>query len=230
MRPMRARIVAAAYQALRERGVRGATTREVARRAGVAEGSIYNHFEDKLALLVAVILESLPPLPATLAALGDKAGHASVRANLEEVARVALAFYGELLPLAGAILTEPELRERARARVLTHDLGPHRAHVALAGYLAAEQRLGRVDRGADPRVAALALLGACHEYAYVRALSGEATVPGPADRFAAETVRWLLAGLEPAGGTPAGDGNAAMGGPPDPPIAGSAGPAQPLEP
>src|SRR6266516_4681661 len=47
---MRERIVAAAIQMIRERGVTHATTREIARAAKVSEGSIYNHFENKTAL------------------------------------------------------------------------------------------------------------------------------------------------------------------------------------
>ncbi|HZU16911.1 MAG TPA: helix-turn-helix domain-containing protein, partial [Candidatus Dormibacteraeota bacterium] len=41
---MRERIVAAAARVIRERGVVNATTREIAREAGVSEGSLYNHF------------------------------------------------------------------------------------------------------------------------------------------------------------------------------------------
>jgi AcrR family transcriptional regulator len=38
-----------------EKGFRRATTREVARVAVVSEGTIYNYFEDKDALLVAIL-------------------------------------------------------------------------------------------------------------------------------------------------------------------------------
>ena len=58
VRARREQIVEAATRVFAEKGFRRATTREVARAAGVSEGTIYNYFEDKDALLMA-ILESL---------------------------------------------------------------------------------------------------------------------------------------------------------------------------
>ena len=51
----REQILEAATQVFSEKGFRRATTREVAREAGVSEGTIYNYFEDKDALLVAIL-------------------------------------------------------------------------------------------------------------------------------------------------------------------------------
>src|SRR5215217_8504245 len=51
----RGQILEAARRVFAERGFRRATTREVARAAGVSEGTIYNYFEDKDALLMAIL-------------------------------------------------------------------------------------------------------------------------------------------------------------------------------
>jgi len=51
----REQILEAATRVFAEKGFRRATTREVAREAGVSEGTIYNYFEDKDALLVAIL-------------------------------------------------------------------------------------------------------------------------------------------------------------------------------
>lgn len=51
----REQIVGAATRVFAEKGFRRATTREVAREAGVSEGTIYNYFEDKDALLMAIL-------------------------------------------------------------------------------------------------------------------------------------------------------------------------------
>jgi AcrR family transcriptional regulator len=48
-------IVEAATRVFAEKGFRRATTREVAREVGVSEGTIYNYFEDKDALLMAIL-------------------------------------------------------------------------------------------------------------------------------------------------------------------------------
>jgi TetR/AcrR family fatty acid metabolism transcriptional regulator len=51
----REQIVEAATRVFAEKGFRRATTREVAREAGVSEGTIYNYFEGKDALLMAIL-------------------------------------------------------------------------------------------------------------------------------------------------------------------------------
>jgi AcrR family transcriptional regulator len=55
VRARREQIVGAATRVFAEKGFRRATTREVAREAGVSEGPIYNYFEDKDALLMAIL-------------------------------------------------------------------------------------------------------------------------------------------------------------------------------
>ncbi len=51
----REQIVEAATRVFAQKGFRRATTREVARAAGVSEGTIYNYFEGKDALLMAIL-------------------------------------------------------------------------------------------------------------------------------------------------------------------------------
>jgi AcrR family transcriptional regulator len=51
----REQILGAATRAFAEKGFSRSTTREVAREAGVSEGTIYNYFQDKEALLMAIM-------------------------------------------------------------------------------------------------------------------------------------------------------------------------------
>lgn len=51
----REQILEAAKRVFAQKGFRRATTREVAREAGVSEGTIYNYFQDKDALLLAIL-------------------------------------------------------------------------------------------------------------------------------------------------------------------------------
>jgi len=51
----REQILGAATRVFAEKGFGRATTREVAREAGVSEGTIYNYFEDKESLLMAIM-------------------------------------------------------------------------------------------------------------------------------------------------------------------------------
>lgn len=57
VRARREQIVGAATRVFAEKGFGRATTREVAREAGVSEGTIYNYFENKDALLMAILDE-----------------------------------------------------------------------------------------------------------------------------------------------------------------------------
>jgi AcrR family transcriptional regulator len=54
-RARREQIIEAATRVFAEKGFRRATTREVAREAGISEGTIYNYFEDKDDLLMAIL-------------------------------------------------------------------------------------------------------------------------------------------------------------------------------
>ena len=51
----REQILGAATRVFAEKGFRRASTREVAREAGISEGTIYNYFEDKDALLMGIM-------------------------------------------------------------------------------------------------------------------------------------------------------------------------------
>ena len=55
VRARREQILGAATRVFAEKGFSRATTREVAREAGISEGTIYNYFEDKDALLMAIL-------------------------------------------------------------------------------------------------------------------------------------------------------------------------------
>lgn len=113
--PMRERILAAAVAVIRERGIVAATTKEIARRAGVSEGSLYNHFANKTALFAAALGEVAGTARAAMAALLGSVGKGTVEGNLVRLAADMVRFYGELLPMTGPVLADPELIAWLRA-------------------------------------------------------------------------------------------------------------------
>lgn len=195
---MRERVLDAAEQVLRTKGLVGATTKEIARAAGCSEGTLYNHFPSKEAVFVAVLAERLPPFVPLLAKLVEGAGTGDVGRNLEEVARSALAFFAELLPITAAALGTPGVREELRRS----GVGPHRANEALASYLRLEQRLGRLHPAASPEAAAALLLGACQQRAVHASFLGEDGPGAPDGRFVEDLVGTLVRGLRPPEGEP----------------------------
>lgn len=107
--PMRDRILAAAVTVIRARGIVAATTKEIARGAGVSEGSLYNHFANKTALFAAALAEVTGTARTAMAALAGSAGQNTVEENLVRLAADMVRFYGELLPMTGPVLSDPEL-------------------------------------------------------------------------------------------------------------------------
>ncbi|MEO3830088.1 helix-turn-helix domain-containing protein [Actinomadura sp. B10D3] len=106
---MRERILAAAVTVIRSRGIVAATTKEIARSAGVSEGSLYNHFANKTALFAAALAEVTGTARAAMATLLASAGRNTVEENLVRLATEMVGFYGELLPMTGPVLADPEL-------------------------------------------------------------------------------------------------------------------------
>ena len=92
----RQRILDAAKRVVREKGLVGATTREITREVGCAEGTLYVHFADRVDLFLALLRQSLPPMTEPLRELQYLAGRGTVRGNLE---KVAAPFYDAYLTL-----------------------------------------------------------------------------------------------------------------------------------
>src|SRR5215470_8271638 len=99
VRPARitdSQILVAARDVFLERGI-SATTAEVARRAGIAEGSIFKRFKTKLDLFRAAMQPTIDD-PEWLKTLAGHAG-TDLRQALVSVGLQAIAFYRQLLPL-----------------------------------------------------------------------------------------------------------------------------------
>src|SRR5215831_3153938 len=91
--PTRETILDAADQVMHTLGLANATTREIAQAAGLSEAALYKYFDDKTDLFLCVLRERLPDLFATLNDLTNRVGRRTVRANLEDLATVALNYY-----------------------------------------------------------------------------------------------------------------------------------------
>ena len=153
-----AKLIEATLAVVAEVGYARASTRAIAERAGVAEGTIYRHFADKTALFFAAALAPSAAMLAWVAELPGRAGTSTVQANLEEAVVRLAELERRVLPLELAIQADPDLaRQRWAARGSAGEL-PGGPPQAIAAYLAAERGLGRVARDVDPSEAAVILL------------------------------------------------------------------------
>jgi AcrR family transcriptional regulator len=185
---LRERILDATLHVICERGMARTRTSAIARTAGCSEGSIYRYFEGKPELFREVVRTRLPTL--ALPGLAGRAGSATVEANLVDAARAALSFYTEVVPLYADLLSD------RRDGLPRGELTPRGA---IADYLRAEQRLGRVRRAADVELVAELLLSGCLGESFLLALAGE-RLAEPHDERAREIVRLAVRELEPEEG------------------------------
>lgn len=196
-RSTRDHILDATTAVVQRLGLGRATTKVIAEAAGVSESALYRHFLDKTELFLSVIAERMPQLIALLDTLPNAAGQRTVRANLEEVARLAIPFYERTVPMAGSLFAEPELLVRHQAHMRSKNVGPHRAAEMLARYVHAEQRLGRIDPRVDPEAAAALIIGSMLGHVLVRRLIGVDHSPEADERYIRSVVRTLMIGLRP---------------------------------
>jgi AcrR family transcriptional regulator len=193
---LRRRIIEAADALIREHGLTGATTRQIARAAGCAEGSIYVHFEDKIDVVIAVVTEREPYF-AELLELPAKAGEATVEANLTPWVGELLKLMRENQPIFLALMGNRAVFARFKERVREREAGPVAVFRAAEAYVRAEQKLGRIDSLVKPEIVAAILIGACRDQVVTHALAGKKQIPP--EKFAQELVPTLVFGLAPGG-------------------------------
>jgi AcrR family transcriptional regulator len=160
---VREAIIETTLTLIADQGVGRLTTKEIARRAGVSEASIYYHFDDKPALVEAVIFDGiLAPFQEVARSFAERAGDKPVSAALLDFATALGGFWERILPLLSAVQSDVDLRTSFQRRVKKLDLGPHRGVRLVGAYLAAQQELGRVRKDVDPEEAAMLICGACY--------------------------------------------------------------------
>jgi len=165
-------IVAAAEKLIRTHGLAHATTKAIAAEAGCSEGALYVHFRGRSELLLAVLEESLPDMLVPLQSLESAVGKATPRENLRRALMAIFAFHQRVTPGISALFSEPDLLAGFRESLVSQNKGPHGAIARLRKYIAAEQKLGRVNRSVDAEIAATTLMASSFFQSFVGHLLG----------------------------------------------------------
>lgn len=187
----RQHILDTAERILQERGLARVTTRDITRAAGLADGTLYVHFPHKEDLFLAILQQHLPAFVPTVQP--EQAGTRPLRASLKEIALAAVRYYRELIPLTASLFADPALLARHQTWMAAHG-GPERIYERVAAYLAAEQRLGRIQQHYQPLALAAALLGPCFQYAFLHGFLGTEPLAQPAEAFVSSMLQPLIAG------------------------------------
>jgi AcrR family transcriptional regulator len=194
----RARLLEAARLVMAERGVAGCTTKEIAKAAGVAEGTIYNQFRDKADLYLSVAADLIPEL---LRRLPEQNGKKPPRAQLIKVANETIAAMDALIPLLSGIIAEPELRAGARER-WSGKRSAGRTPFGLTEYFRLAQAAGTIGDRVDAPVLARLFLGAIFHHSFMRLLLDESNFELSGRRFVESVVDGVLAAAGPGENTP----------------------------
>jgi AcrR family transcriptional regulator len=172
-----------------ELGIR-ATTAEVAKRAGIAEGTLFHRFGSKEELFRAAMHFDPEDVLAFIDALPKRAGTRELRATLVEFADGFVEHARVALPVMMMSWSNPEgpfCGERGGERMARK----RRVLGAVSGFFEAEMRLGRIERG-SPEVLARMLLGSLYQFCMGEMFAENATGLS-APEFARGVVDVLLA-------------------------------------
>lgn len=158
-------ILAAARTVFEKSGLQGATTRDLARAAGINQATLFGHFRSKEALFSAAIVEPLEAMLEASRRRTDSYSSASTRQDLVKRVRIGLEQHLnamiEMYPLlVQALFSDPELGER----IYNGQLEPvFAARAALMEDF--------IDQSLDPKLVQLASFGMFFAVAMAQALS-----------------------------------------------------------
>ncbi|GBE33924.1 HTH-type transcriptional repressor KstR2 [bacterium BMS3Bbin06] len=188
----RTRLLDATLMLISEKGYLGATTREIASRAGVTEITLFRHFGSKEKLFEEVLrtYTFLPKLKELLPELEEK--------NYEDALTiVGLKLYetlGERKSMVKIMLSEmnvyPEKVRNVYKKFIDELIG------ILAGYLRRLQKMGEI-RKFNPRIGARSFLGVIFSYFQAEEIIRSRTVPQrEVKRFVREFVGIFVSGTK----------------------------------
>jgi|SRR5581483_443061 len=168
----------------------GASTKQIARQAGVSEGVLYQRFTTKDELFFAAMV----PPPADVTAM-FRGSRLHGRALIRKLTLAMLDYCRDTLPVLLPLMTHPGFRfEELAQRHPDSPLFVLRREITL--FLQKEKEAGRLD--SDPRGAALAIWSVAQSVAFFERLGAHG------GKFAPEILDWtidcLWTGLQPKKG------------------------------
>lgn len=152
-------LFAATEKIMAAEGAAGLTSRAITDEAGCAKGILHNHFDGLDGFLAEFALDRARRTMAQISGLPAQAGQGTVAGNLTDAA---MTVFGSGVVMVAALLTaRPAVIARLR-QAFTADGPLSQVEAVFAGYLRAEQELGRVPAQADVDTLAFALVGSVH--------------------------------------------------------------------
>ena len=192
-RDTKTKILDAASQLLRDKGISGMSTREIARAAGLSDAAIYSHFKSRGELLSALVPVSLGDYKGNAEAFLKRVGQGTVKGNLRFAMKLARDYFRDVSPKIALVLAEPELFNDPGGRSVPKG---HKAETFMADYIRAEQRMGRINEDADAATIGAIVVATAFYEGFTAGLLGKAFTtarPSSAD----DIIDALIVGLAP---------------------------------
>ena len=217
-RDLREYLIATAARLIGERGSAGLAVRDIAREAQVADGVLYNYFDDKDDLLAHALLAHVASVMTVMPRMPE-AGTGTVAENLGWFIATGMDTLKRVAPAFTGLRSQPEVLIRFHDMVGgaeafgaagspddgdsqpepdTERDGPRGLPDILRGYLRAEQRLGRVAQTVDIEATVALVVGTVHGEVLPRMLfaapGSQVTIPPDLPGRIAQTV---MSGIAP---------------------------------
>ena len=189
------RILEAARAVFLEQGI-AATTAEVAKRAGIAEGSIFKRFATKAELFKAAMQFEFedPDFIRTLVGARDED---DPRETLFQVGLQAVGFFRRMMPLI-MLQFGTGKKHGVPEQLLGNKAPPLRALNAIATFVERQIRAGRM-RKHEPEIVARMLMGSIQSYVFFEiVLRTQQKMPLPVEEYLRGLINVLWTGVEPA--------------------------------
>ncbi len=194
-RDTRKEILDATQRLIQAEGIMRLTTREIAREAKCAEGTLFKYFKRKEDICLAVVVENAPKFREAIDRV--KPGESTVAKNLFLIGSAAVDFFEKLIPLSVSLFADIELLARHREEMAREGRGPQDVFELIAGYIEAEKQFARIDTRASSLSVAAALLGPCFQRVFIRQAMGRVLPPVGDEPFVSLLVETLMLGLTP---------------------------------
>jgi AcrR family transcriptional regulator len=154
-------LFAATERLLVRGGPAGVASRAITDEAGVAKGVLHNHFEDLEGFLAAFVIDRSARLADTARKLISIAGSGSVLENLADA--TATLFGPTAQAIYGLVVARPEVARRIQQEHAGAASVLHEIQEAIAHYLEAEKRLGRITAATDTDTLAFTVFASAHQ-------------------------------------------------------------------
>src|SRR5215469_13367369 len=210
-------LIMTAARLIDQRGSAGLAVRDITREAKVADGVLYNYFEDKEDLLAHALLAHVGNVMASAPQLLPPPGEGTLAENLRVFIEGGMASLLRVTPAFAGLLSQPKVLTRFHAmvggdtafsgesatpsgqRADGADGGGRSLGELLGDYLHAEQKLGRINGAADVDAITVLLVGAIHGQVLPRMLfNPPGTAMSMPPDLAERLARAIIAGMAPA--------------------------------